>query len=73
MTLFTSLSTLIVSLLSLYWNCQLITYTGGGGVYVAGTGVEVIADYKIDLVCWETEGNVPGGAPTGNTMIINIK
>lgn len=56
-----------------YWNCQLVARDVSGAVTVLGTGVSAGGTVEIDLVCWETEGDQPGGEPTGKTQIIKIK
>lgn len=54
-----------------YWMCEVVLFNFGLGGSVAGTGMDV--NYPVAfVVCWELEGNGPGGKPTGELVVIPI-
>lgn len=55
-----------------WWQCEILdqTVSGGAGVYLANANLSVDSFF---LFCYETEGDAPGGAPTGEYRLISIR
>lgn len=53
---------------NIWWTCQIIVIPRGAGVTVMGTGGSANGAESY-LVCYETEGDGPGGKPTGEVFL----
>lgn len=53
---------------NIWWTCQIVIIPRGGGVTVMGTGGSANGA-ETYLICYETEGDNPGGKPTGEVFL----
>lgn len=55
-----------------WWTCVILDQNISGGVIVAGNGIDASGSFFYQY-CYETEGNAPGGKPTGDFTLTKIR